>query len=87
MFFTNLYLGCVEIENNNSGLTLVNMIDNLKKSIFNEDQIQQQFDEKLNLYGYLEIHKENYVDKFLANNINYYKVNEGFSCHFKKRSS
>ena len=83
-FFTNLYLGCVEIENNNSGLTLVNLIDDLKNSIFKENHIQEQFNEKLSLYGYLEIHKDNYTNKFLVSNINYYKVKEGFPSILKK---
>ena len=83
-FFKNLYLGCVEIENSNSGKTVVNLIDELKNSIFKEDQIQGQFDEKLSTYGYLEIHKENYKSKYLINNINYYKVREGFPAILKQ---
>ena len=41
------------------------------------------FEEKLNLYGYLDMHKENYKDKLLVTNLNYYKVEEGFPCILK----
>ena len=82
-FFTNLYLSCVEIEHNHSGFTIVNLIDEIKNLIFKENQTLQKFEEKLSLYGYLDIHKENYKDKFLVTNLNYYKVDKGFPCILK----
>ena len=37
-FFSNLYLGCAEIEQNLSGKTLVEIIDDIKK-IFNDNNL------------------------------------------------
>ena len=74
---------CTSNPRDNHQLTIVNLIDEIKNLIFKENQTLQKFEEKLSLYGYLDIHKENYKDKFLVTNLNYYKVDKGFPCILK----
>ncbi len=77
-FFKNIYLSCFDIEQNNSGNTITSLINDMKKNIFKDSIVKEKFEEKLNSYGFFEIHQENYLNKFKVNNVSYYKLEEDF---------
>ena len=84
LFFTKLYLGCVELEHNTLGETLLNVIDRINNDIFHERNLNEIFEEKLNQYGYFDIHRNYYQTKFIVNKTSFYKVSEGFPTILKK---
>ena len=82
-FFSNLYLGCAEIEQNLSGKTLVEIIDDIKN--FNDNNnLKISFEKKLSAYGYFEIHKKNYETKYVANSLLFYELTNKFPTILKE---
>jgi len=77
-FYQNLYFGCAEIENNLKGLSLIELIDELKDYCVDNIEISNLFDQKLNSYGFFEIHKKNYETKYEIVSNNFYKLKDGF---------
>ena len=77
-FYQNLYFGCAEIENNLKGLSLIELIDELKDYCVDNIEISNLFDQKLNSYGFFEIHKKNYETKYEIVSNNFYKLKNGF---------
>jgi len=77
-FFKNIYLCSVEINFDFSGKTIVDLINELTNKFSTNEKLLSQFSEKLNQAGYLDVHKENYNEKFIVNKIEYYKVTENF---------
>lgn len=82
--YSNLHLGCVEIQIDDSGISLVELISSLQEKIFKEASLYDKFTEKLNAYGYFDLHKENYNNKFLMNGINFFKVEKNFPSILKE---
>ncbi len=83
-FFSNLYLGCAEIEQNLSGKTLVEIIDDIKKIFNDNNNLKISFEKKLSAYGYFEIHKKNYETKYVANSLLFYKLTNKFPTILKE---
>ena len=83
-FFSNLYLGCAEIEQNLSGKTLVEIIDDIKKNFNDNNNLKISFEKKLSAYGYFEIHKKNYETKYVANSLLFYKLTNKFPTILKE---
>ncbi|SMF72118.1 Putative PD-(D/E)XK family member [Candidatus Pelagibacter sp. HIMB1321] len=77
-FYQNLYFGCAEIENNLKGLSLIELIDELRDYCVDNIEISNLFDQKLNSYGFFEIHKKNYETKYEIVSNNFYKLKNGF---------
>lgn len=77
-FYQNLYFGCAEIENNLKGLSLIELIDELRDYCVDNIEISNLFDKKLNSYGFFEIHKKNYETKYEIVSNNFYKLKNGF---------
>lgn len=83
-FYSNLHLGCVEIEIDNIGKSLVELITSIQEGIFKEPSLNNKFNEKLNAYGYFEMHKDNYNNRFQMNGINFFKVENNFPLILKE---
>ena len=84
LFFKNLYLGGVEIENSSTGETLVNIINRLNNNLFSDFNLNKIFEEKLNQYGYFDIHKDNYQTKYNVYKTYFFKIMDGFPTILKK---
>lgn len=83
-FYQNLYFGCAEIENNLKGLSLIELIDELRDYCVDNIEISNLFDQKLNSYGFFEIHKKNYETKYEIVSNNFYELKNGFPAIHKE---
>lgn len=79
-FHNNLYLCCAIIDRGINGLNLVEHIENFKKKNFERDNLILIFENKLSSMGYLDIHKDFYLEKFNLIEIIYFKIEKGFPC-------
>ncbi len=75
----NLKLIFVQIIKNNNGLSLNDVIEDYSKSLKNESEILfNEFILKLTQCRYLDIHKNEYKQKYKIDKFNFFNINEGF---------
>ena len=53
---------------------LLNIIDRINSDIFHERNLNEIFEEKLNQYGFFDIHRNYYQTKYIVNKTSFYKV-------------
>jgi len=79
IFKKPLYLSFVQIENNPSGKTLNMLIDEITKKFEKKsDFLINDFFIKLRHYGYYDIHKNFYNDKYVLKDCNFYFISNTF---------
>jgi hypothetical protein len=79
IFEKPLYLSLVQIENNPSGNTLTDLIDEIAKKFEKKsDILKNDFFIKLRQTGYYEFHKGYYKSKYLLRDYNFYFISKDF---------
>jgi hypothetical protein len=74
--FKNIFLACYNLTKDNGDFSLNELIDYFKNKI--ENNLMFIFLDKLNSYGYFEIHKNEYNQKYSNKKKYFYKINNSF---------
>ena len=77
-FYKNLFLIVCILENSIRGENLNDLINTINNKIDHDQNAKQTFDDKLNAYGYYEIHKEKYIQSIKVDDLFIFKLDNNF---------
>lgn len=82
-FYQNLFLASYALENNISGENLNDLIKNIHNKIGDNQSARNAFDDKLNAYGYYEMHSDKYNQSMKIDNLAIFKLGDNFPAILK----
>ena len=77
-FYKNLFLVVCILENSIGGENLNDLINTINNKIDHNQNAKQAFDDKLNAYGYYEMHKEKYNQSMKVDALVIFKLDNNF---------
>jgi|TARA_B100001964_G_scaffold204365_1_gene234039 hypothetical protein len=83
-FYRSLFLASYALENNVNGENLNDLIKIIHNKIGDNQSARSAFDDKLNAYGYYEMHKDKYSQSLKIDDLAIFKLGENFPTILKR---